>query len=185
MEGFAKISTDIKWFYNKVCNGECERKLFQWTITPVQSKGKIIFIICPTHFLWRKETKTHGVKNISEHFFFTFCYCPLRLKQRKKKQMLRPLTLFLYNSQHKVWNVEQFLLEHSCGFVLKQGIMRSRNAACIEKVGQNIYQTIFYMWLLTVNHITLVISYFEGKSAMSGFYLWRASWIWLAYLTSQ
>lgn len=77
----------------------------------------------------------------------------------------------LYNSQHKVWNMGQFLLERSCEFAIKQCIMWSRNAAFVEKVGQNIYQIIFHMRLLTVNHITIVITYFEGKAAMSGFYL--------------
>lgn len=79
------------------------------------------------------------------HFFLLFVTLRWGYNSGKKSRCRDLYLLFLYNSQHKVWNIGQFLLERNCWFVTKQGIMRSRNTACIEKVGQNIYQIILYV----------------------------------------
>lgn len=80
---------------------------------------------------------------ISENYFY-FLLLSMKVTIEGNKQTSTSCS-FLYNSQHKVWNMGQFLLERSREFAIKHCIMRSRNSACVEKVGQNIYQIIFYM----------------------------------------
>lgn len=106
-----------------MCHGECGHKLFQWTMTPVQLKGKIILYLWS---VWHTVSIEKGNKNIwcKKHFralfFFYFLLLCVKVKTEIKSRCWDLYLLFLYYSQHKNWNIGQFLLERSCQFVIKR-----------------------------------------------------------------